>query len=657
MRIEIFPVAGMPDPRLVNRSATLPAQNPNELKTERSFPSCLRILPVVVLAASIASCGGPQGLHKPDISREVGAEARQQAELPTIVAVMPFGNETQHKDAAERVRKGLYNSFSSAPYVDVELAVVDEGIVRLERSTGRNVVNVTPQEICQAIGCDGLLFGKVTDYERTYAGLYSRLRAEAEIWIVNARTGKEVMRIRDSVEYLGGGVPLTPLGAIMSAFSAAANARELQETRMVAELAGKLAGNIPVPKAAPAVRRPVIKELITNVGEGTFGSGKIVRVGLEGEPGSVAGFDIGNFKRGLPMRETQPGVYLGEYAVLPGDSTKDMPIIAYLKRPSGPESQWIDTSGLVVIDTTAPDKVSGLRARGFRDRIELSWEYLRAVPDLSGYRVLRSEQPLSGYQQVAKVELNTYEDRTVKPDMAYYYRVVAVDTAGNESEVSPTVSARLVTKGPSILSGDVNSDTVLSGIYILRGQVSVPRGVSLTIGPETSIVAEKGASIHVQGKLTVDGTNGLVRLFSRHAEKWAGIVLIGGHVTMKGVLLSGAEAGLTLKDASGDIENTAIIDNGVGLYISGMSGVVVRNCWVAGNKTGIQLVGTDSKILQSSIVRNGTGISLREFTGEVSENIIAGNEQNIFSDVPLKLDPNYIGQFRELGMPRYAGLR
>ena len=301
--------------------------------------------------------------------------------------------------------------------------------------------------------------------------------------------------------------------------------------------------------------------------------------------------------------------------------------------------------------------MTGLRARGFRDRIELSWEYERAVADLSGYRVLRSEQPLSGYVQIAKAELNTYEDRAIKPEAVYYYRVVAVDASGNESEISPVVSARLVTKGPSILSGDISNDTVLSGIYILKGQISVPRGVSLTIGPETSIVAEKGASIRVQGKLTVDGTNGQVRLFSRRAERWAGVVVEEGHVTMKGVLLSGAEVALTLRDTNGVLENTSITENGVGVYISGTSSFVVRNCWVAGNKTGIQLVGTASKIVQSVIVRNGIGVSLKDFTGEVSENIIADNAQNVFSDIPLKLDPNYIGQFRALGRPRYAGLR
>lgn len=633
------------------------AATAKDTKMDRSISKCLRILPVVALAAGLASCGVLEGVKIPDVSREVRVEAQQKAELPTVIAVMPFANETQETDAAERVRKGFYNFFSSAPYVDIELAAIDESIVRMEKSTGRNVASLKPQEICQAVGCDGLVFGKVTQYEKTFGGVYSRLHAEAEVWMVNVRTGKEIVRVKDSVDYVEGGVFRSLLGAIMGVLSSAANVREIQETRMVAELAAKLVAKIPVPEGAQAVRRPVIKELISNVGEGPFSSGRIVRVGIEGEPGCVGTFDIGNFKKGMPMREKQPGVYLGEYAALPGDTTKDMPIIVYLKRPSGLESQWIDTAGLVAIDTSAPERVSGLRAKGLRDRIEVSWDALSDVSDLSGYRVLRSEQPMNGYQQIAKLELNTYEDRSVKPDVVYYYRVVAVDKSGNASEFSSTVSAWLATKGPSILTGEVSSDTLLSGIYVLKGDYSVPRGVSLMIGPETSIVAEKDASIRVQGKLTVDGANGLVRLFSRRAEKWAGVVFDGGHVTMKGVMLSGAQTGLTLKDTDGVVENVLVTDNDVGIYISGVSGVVVRNCWVAGNKTGIALVGTDAKILQSAIVRNGTGLSLMGFSGEVSENIIVDNEQNIFSDIPLKLDPNYIGQFHELGMPRYAGFR
>jgi hypothetical protein len=622
-----------------------------------SIHSPLSLLAALALVAGLASCGAIQEIKEsvklPGLSRKADAEAQQKIVLPTVVAVMPFENATQEKDAAERMRKSFYNFFSSVPYVDVELATVDDGVARLEKSTGKKAADLTPQEICQAIGCDGLLFGKVTDYQKAFGGLYSRLHAEVEVWMVNTRTGKEVARAKDSVTYLEGNIPLSPLGAVMTAMSSAANVREIQETRMVSELANKLVAKIPLPEGAPATRPPEIKEVITNAGEGPFGSGKIIRVGLQGDPGGIAAFDIGNFKRGLPMQETQPGVYLGEYAVLPGDSTRDMPIIAYLRRQSGAERQWIDTSGLVAIDTRPPQPVTGLKARPHRDRVELSWTPPPDAPDLSAYRVLRSEQPLTGFQQIARTELNAYEDLTARPGVTYYYQVVAADNAGNVSASSSTVSAGLTLSArpaaseASILTGELASDTDLAGIYLLKGQLRVPAGVSLTIGPETTIVAENDAGIYVQGILTVDGSSGLVRLFSRRSDHWAGIVLDGGQVTMKGAVLSGAQTGLTLKDTGGIVENVSVTDNDVGINLSGLSGVVIRNCWVAGNGTGIQAVGTDAKIVRSAIVRNRIGVSLRGFSGEVSENVLIDNEQNIFSDFPLQLDPNFIGQFRE----------
>ena len=33
------------------------------------------------------------------------------------------------------------------------------------------------------------------------------------------------------------------------------------------------------------------------------------------------------------MKEVKPGIYTGEYLVLPGDNIKDMPIVATLKNP------------------------------------------------------------------------------------------------------------------------------------------------------------------------------------------------------------------------------------------------------------------------------------------------------------------------------------
>jgi hypothetical protein len=198
-------------------------------------------------------------------------------------------------------------------------------------------------------------------------------------------------------------------------------------------------------------------------------------------------------------------------------------------------------------------------------------------------------------------------------------------------------------------------DTVLSGNYTLRGQLTVPDGISLTIGPGTTIIAEKGAGITVRGTLAVDGQEGQVRLFSRKNEKWLGIVNEEAQLDINGFLLSGSTAGITLINSEGLIENTTVIDNDLGIAVSGMAPVVVRSCWVAGNGTGIEMSATSSKVLQSVITHNGTGLSLRNFTGSIRDNIIIDNDRNIFSDFPLKLAPNFLGALPNYGKLQFTG--
>jgi len=599
-----------------------------------------KVLSIMFFLMFISSCAPTQEVKKdtPEAAPSVSEE-----ELPKIVAVMPFQNETKEVGLANQTRKAFYNHFSSKPYRDVELNIVDEKIVHLEKSTGKSILDLKPQEVCQSIGCDGLIYGKVTDYVKTYAVAYSQLGIEAEIWMVNAKTGKEVFRIRDSVRYHEGNIPLSPIGLIMTAVSTAMNIREIQQIRMVSELAYKFNEKIPSPSGMAVEDRPVIKEVLTNVKEGPFGKGKVIRVGLEGEKGAVAMFDIGNFKKAILMKETKPGIYLGEYLVLPGDNATDMPIIAYLKRPGGLESQWVDVSGLVTIDTTPPPQIKGIRAKGFQERIEVSWEQLKNVPDLKGYKILRSVQPLSGFSEISKVELNAFEDKAVKPDVHYYYRVVAFDQAGNESDIHDPIRASLVSKEPVTITGEIKKDTVLSGIFIVKGSLVVPKGLSLTIEPETRIMFDEVASLLVHGKLIADAKGGPVEFISLGSTKWKGIIFEEGSVAVNGFRIKGASTSLLLKNTDGFLENGIITDSNTAILISGTPSISAKNITISGNKTGIELQKTNAKILQSNIFQNSDGIIIKGFSGEIKDNNIFDNERNITSEAAVKIGANYMG--------------
>jgi len=598
----------------------------------------LRLSIILIPLILIISCAPMQ-----EVKKDIPEMAVSEGELPVTVAVMPFQNDTQEIGIANQVRKAFYNNFSSKQYRDVELNVVDEKIIHLEKSRGKSILDLKPEEICETIGCDGLIYGRITDYKKVYAAVYSQLGVEAEVWMINTRTGKEVFKIKDSVRYHEGGVPISPIGAIMTAVSTAMNIREIQQVRMVNELCYKFNEKIPSPVGIKVEDRPLIKEVLTNVKEGPFSKGKIIRAGLEGEPGLVSTFDIGNFKKGIPMKETGPGIYMGEYLVLPGDNTKDMPIIASLKRPAGYESQWIDVSGFVIIDTTSPPKVTGLKAKGFQDRIEISWEVIKNIPDLKGYAILRSEQPLSGYAELSRVELTNLEDRTAKPDTIYYYRLIAFDHTGNESETADPVSASLMSKEPILLTGELEKDTVLSGIYTVKDTLTVPKGLSLTIEPETRVMFDENASIAVYGKMAINGRESPVEFMPSGDKKWKGITIESGNTSMNGFRIKGAVTAMSLKNTEGQIENGVITDSEAGVSVSGTPAVTLKGMTISGNKTGIELQKTDAKIFQSNIFQNTDGVIMKDFSGDIKDNNIFDNIRNIFSESPVKISANYLG--------------
>jgi hypothetical protein len=76
--------------------------------------------------------------------------------------------------------------------------------------------------------------------------------------------------------------------------------------------------------------------------------------------------------------------------------------------------------------------------------VELSWE-ASAEPDLAGYWIYRSEDPAApGRRLNAQLSLiPTFRDDTVAAGQRYFYRVSAVDQAGNESPLGAAAVAAI----------------------------------------------------------------------------------------------------------------------------------------------------------------------------------------------------------------------
>ena len=85
------------------------------------------------------------------------------------------------------------------------------------------------------------------------------------------------------------------------------------------------------------VRLPKIHSVGANIGaiHRRLTPNEVVRVTMTGEPGLIATFDIGGWKKAIPMAEKKPGYYEGSYQVMAQDKIEETLIVASLKNKSG----------------------------------------------------------------------------------------------------------------------------------------------------------------------------------------------------------------------------------------------------------------------------------------------------------------------------------
>jgi hypothetical protein len=589
------------------------------------------------LALILAGCALKQAATEKTVST---------ANYPKTVAIMPFGNQTEDNEISAQVRQSFSNHFSSKPFQNINLKVVEEKAAMLEKTSGKTLFDIPPKDASEAVGADGLIYGRVTDFKKIFAVAYSQMGVEAEVWMVNAKTGEELWRFKDAVRYHEGGASLSPLGMVMTAVSAAMNLREIQRVRVVNELGWKFNEKIPVPPELKFAQKPAIKNVLSNAKEGPFGKGKVIKVAAEGEKGMIGLFDIGGFKKALPAKEVAPGEYLGEYVALPGDNVKEAPLIFYLRRQSGEEAQWLDITGFITVNTTPPPAITALKGRGFADRVEMNWTGAKSAV-LKGYQIKRSKKPLSDYEDSGFTEEERYTDKTIKPGELFYYKVFTVDTAGNTAETSDTIRLALREQELKELPARIEKDTtLLAGSYLVKGTVTVAGGVTLTLMPDTKVFFDDKSALKISGSLMAEGEKDswIEFLPQKDNMKFDGIYLEAGASRIAFARFKGAGTGLTIKNADAVINGSVFENNDIGVKADGVPSPKITDATIWHNLTGVALVNSKAVLTKTEITQNKTGLSIIDGSPEVSLSNIHSNDINAeASGGAITLDKNYLG--------------
>ena len=578
--------------------------------------------------------------------------------IPKTVAVLPFLDLSKSKEGFEPVRRGFYNHFSSLPFKDLELYRIDNLLRKADLTDPEEIAKKSPAELGKILGVDAVIYGDISDFDKLFAVVYSQVAVGAELRMFDTKTGNFLWSGKHTVRIHEGGISTTPIGLIATIIATSMNVRDIQLLRACDDLFRDMVKTIPAPTIAEALQPPVITLLTQDTQGRPKKAGDEIRVVIQGDPKKQAYFSIGEFKKNIDMREIEPGGYLGTYRVIPGDNVTKALITGYLRDDSGGVAEWVDALGTVTIDTTPPEKIGKVSTVGRNTTVLLHWEK-SAATDLAGYRVYRSETPLSGYAEIAKTELPEFRDSGLINSKKYYYAVSAFDLAGNEGDRTDALVGMPVAPGPTPVGGVIEADTTWyagASPYVIGETVVVRDKATLTIEPGTEI-RSRGGSLVIEGRLFAQGDSERLITFEamEKGKPWGGIVF--NNVKEKENILKycrirGAGTGISCEASSPLIESCELTENGTAVRIAGAFSqpkvqknilrknsesamavtdgakpTVAENRIEDNEKEGVLIVSSLPTMVRNVVTQNrGSGVVVRKSQPVLSENNLTDNK-------------------------------
>lgn len=310
------------------------------------------------LCVVLSACGG--SFH---------SEVRFNPAEPIRIAVLPFtqvddsGNaieadpnmlidnvglvSSKLKQTPAQFMQGLVQSELSR----VSLDVVPPGIVEAmllhglyavpgtkpSRLDVPKVLQADPAQLCaKVLPCDAVLYGRVTEWSRSYYGIQSVATVGIDLKLVSARTGKVLFesQAKDSDSR---GLTKGPTGFSNLVIEPIQGL----DNKIISDLARSVATKAAAPLSgrsrpeflnAPA---PVILASAHSAPQGQIPAGGRLVVVVYGTAGHTGSFSVGSTIQGVPLVERTKGHYVGEFIPLPSDSFSKALVIVSLRDTAG----------------------------------------------------------------------------------------------------------------------------------------------------------------------------------------------------------------------------------------------------------------------------------------------------------------------------------
>ncbi len=585
--------------------------------------ACAVFLVVLVSGCAVSTdstvIGGPA-----ITSGKAETNSRADSNLPRTLAVLPFDNKTDSEFAYTVVRRTMVNHFSTKNYRMLHWKDIDNRLALAGIEDASALKSKTPAELRQILGVDGLLYGDITHYNKTFAGVYSQISVGVELRFLNA-DDEVVWEIKNVKRSHAGGVSTTPVGLIMNALVAAKHLYgDINLYRAADDLGRDLAKEMPEPKTVSRRAKPLITNVVHSGVAQYLNYGDTLEIGIEGSPGMKAAASIDGIGI-VDLEEVEPGQYVGSITLDSKHNVVDVAVVGRLQDDYGQSSSWVSPYGLLNIDNIAPGIVAGLKAVSQPGAVSLSWNRPEDA-DTAGYLVSysRTENGESVDQFQSSDSSITLQNL---PDFQQIYvSVIAEDNAGNKGAATTIVAipapdtrfsdASLLSSDlPATISG-VNRLTVDNSPYYLRSKSSIAISGVLLIAPGVKIVVSPNARLSVLGEIhsfgnmehpvLVTGADG--QIFNEFL-----LLMSSQSISLKGLKVIGAGIPIQINAGSPLISDCVLADSEFnGLTIAGASRPTIRNCTISGAKaSGVIISGQAQPTFESNTFLNNDPFQLQ----------------------------------------------
>ncbi len=565
-------------------------------------------LPAVLVIAILTGCAVSTDkgitITPPLTTGKIVTEAGVEVELPKSVAMLPFANMTESQFAFTAVRRTMFNHFSSKNYRMIHWQDVDSRLQLGGYEDATALEGVAAQEIMNLLGVDGLIYGNITHYNKTFAGIYSQISVGVELKFIN-RNAETVWEVKDVQRSHAGGISTSPVGLLMNALASAKHLRgDINLFRTADNLGRDLAKEMPEPPALSQRIKPKILQVVHS-GVGKYLKyGDTLEIALEGDPKLTAAARIEGVGV-VDLAELEPGQYSGKLVIDRKHQVEDLVVTGLLQDQFGQSVSWISPYGLLNIDNQPPAAASNLASDAKDGAVQLSWRG-PADQDVAEYNVAFSKTERGADEGSFTSENASYLIPNLRNFEMVYVSITAVDRAGNIS--APATMATMAAPDPRFgRAGDLASvfPAAISGLnrltqsgspYYLRSNSRIAADGVLLVSPGVEIIVSPKVRLSVLGELQMYGdSDNLIKVIDENNQGFERFLVLQSRqpVQVQGLEISGGGIPIEIVTGQPLISDSRIIDSEFNaLAISGTARPIIRNCEISGAKfSGVLISG------------------------------------------------------------------